>query len=205
MPQVNENTQDGQPVDSGERSEPDGLAEAKSYRIDLRRIDFDGQSSVGRPSLEMTHPKRKTGKILKMDDEKHTRTKLRKRNSIIPEMSAAELLRSVTGLVKRMEQAAFNDIKSHDRGEPAIEKLKMLDEVEEACIHRDKQPLLLNEGLLGVLKSWIEPLSDGTLPTIKIRTTVLRILQKLPIDTAYVTYRTNLKESQIGSRVMFLR
>ena len=205
MPQLNENTQDGQPVDSGERSEPDGLAEAKSYRIDLRRIDFDGQSSVGRPSLEMTHPKRKTGKILKMDDDKQPRVIKPRKRPCFPLLSAAELLPSVTGLLKRMEQAAFNDIKSHDRGEPAIEKLKMLDEVEEACIHRDKQPLLLNEGLLGVLKSWIEPLSDGTLPNIKIRTTVLRILQKLPIDTADVTDRTNLKMSKIGSRVMFLR
>ena len=153
----------------------------------------------------MTQSQRESPNVLEIDDDKQPRVIKPRKRPCFPLLSAAELLPSVTGLLKRMEQAAFNDIKSHDRGEPAIEKLKMLDEVEEACIHRDKQPLLLNEGLLGVLKSWIEPLSDGTLPNIKIRTTVLRILQKLPIDTADVTDRTNLKMSKIGSRVMFLR
>ena len=153
----------------------------------------------------MTQSPRESPEISKIEVETPIFKKPRQRKPGFPILSAAELLPSVTGLLKKMELAAVNDIKSHNRGEPAIEKLKMLDEVEEACIHRDKQPLLLKEGLLGVLKSWIEPLSDGTLPNIKIRTTVLRILQKLPIDTADMTDRTNLKMSKIGSRVMFLR
>lgn len=59
--------------------------------------------------------------------------------------------------------------------------------------------------LSGVLKAWIEPLSDGTLPNIKVRTTVLKCLKQLPIDTRDQESRDYLKSSDVGSRVMFLR
>lgn len=116
-----------------------------------------------------------------------------------------ELSSKATSLLSRMESAAANDLDNNQKRQPAIEKLKMLNEVEEACTHKDMQPLLMREGLLGVLKSWIEPLTDGTLPNVKIRETVLKILLKLPIDTSDPTQRKTLKISEIGSRVMFLR
>lgn len=119
--------------------------------------------------------------------------------------SIDELLTKVASLLTRMEAAASNDLESNAQQKPAIEKLKMLEEVEEACIQREMQKLLMSEGLLGVLKSWIEPLPDATLPNIRIRESVLKILLKLPIDTADEMDRKNLKISQIGSRVMFLR
>jgi len=143
------------------------------------------------------------GELL-IEPDKEIKRKGKRKKSGFVSMSTDELLMRVSKILSKMEKAAMDDLKSNENQQPALEKLKMLEEVEEACIHREMQPLLLNEGLLGVLKSWIEPLADGTLPNIKIRETVLKILLKLPIDTADHVDRKNLKISEIGSRVMFL-
>lgn len=120
------------------------------------------------------------------------------------QLNPEELREQVTNLLSKMETAADDDFKSNQERKPAIEKLKLLSEVEEVCIQRHLQQMLIEEGVLGVLKSWIEPLDDGSLPNEKIRSTVLKILHKLPIDTADNTDRKNLQISQIGSRVMLL-
>ena len=48
-------------------------------------------------------------------------------------------------------------------------------EVAQRDLHED----LLDAGILGVLKAWLEPMSDGTLPNLKIRSAVLRTLINL--------------------------
>ena len=183
-------------------------------RFDDRRLDLRRHGAHEQHSTELSHSRldddgdMMAGADDDMDDDEldgHKRTRRRRKKLGAMSLGAEDMLNKVTGLLSRMDTAAENDIESNAKRQPAIEKIKMLDEVEEACIHRDLQRMLLNEGLLGVLKAWIEPLSDGTLPNIKIRTTVLRILQKLPIDTGNDGDRANLKNSKIGSRVMFLR
>ncbi|KDD76340.1 hypothetical protein H632_c262p2 [Helicosporidium sp. ATCC 50920] len=56
----------------------------------------------------------------------------------------------------------------------------------------------------GVLKAWIEPMPDGTLPNTKIRSSVLQLLGALPIDCAFEDRKAQLKRSGLGRAVLFL-
>ncbi|GMH40307.1 hypothetical protein BSKO_08211 [Bryopsis sp. KO-2023] len=129
-------------------------------------------------------------------------TKTRKKNKF--KLTHGEIQQICHELVNKMEAAAEKDLNLHSHGKIAMEKLKLIPELEETLIRRDFQQFLLEEGILGVLKAWIEPLSDGTLPNIKVRTTVLNCLKQLPIDTRDQESREYLKNSDVGSRVMFL-
>ena len=44
---------------------------------------------------------------------------------------------------------------------------------------RDLHEDFLDAGILGVLKAWLEPMGDGTLPNLRIRSAVLRALINL--------------------------
>lgn len=55
-----------------------------------------------------------------------------------------------------------------------------------------------------MLKAWIEPMPDGTLPNSKVRGTVLRLLGQLPVDCSFEDRREQLKRSGLGKVVMFL-
>lgn len=46
-------------------------------------------------------------------------------------------------------------------------------------IKRDLQDEFLDGGVLGVLKLWLEPMEDGSLPNIKVRAGILAVLLKL--------------------------
>ncbi|XP_017428632.1 protein IWS1 homolog 1 [Vigna angularis] len=65
-----------------------------------------------------------------------------------------------------------------------------------------KQQEFLDNGLLTVLKNWLEPLPDGSLPNLTIRTKVLKILNDM--DLEHHDKREHLKNSGIGNAVMFL-
>ena len=50
-----------------------------------------------------------------------------------------------------------------------------------------------------MLKNWLEPLPDWSLPNIKIRTSVLQLLLELPFDMgSNPECRRQLKESGLG-------
>lgn len=48
--------------------------------------------------------------------------------------------------------------------------------VVQIMVQRDLHEEFLDGGVLGVFKAWIEPMQDGSLPNLKIRTAVLRAL-----------------------------
>lgn len=50
-------------------------------------------------------------------------------------------------------------------------------EVELFLAQRKYHESFLQQGGLGVLKGWLEPYSDGTLPNVRVRTAVLKCLQ----------------------------
>ena len=60
------------------------------------------------------------------------------------------------------------DMSANEEGKPAVNKIKMLPAVEEklsqTMLHRE----LLDGGILGALKLWIELLPDGSLPNVKV-------------------------------------
>lgn len=56
----------------------------------------------------------------------------------------------------------------------------------------------------GVLKAWIDPMPDGTLPNSTIRSAILKLLDELPIDCALEDRKAQLKRSGLGRTIMFL-
>lgn len=87
---------------------------------------------------------------------------------------------------------------------PAIAKLKLLQEVELFMAQKRFHEPFIHLGGLGVLKGWLEPYHDGTLPNVRIRTAILKGLQLLPVDLGLEDHKEILKKSQLGKNVMFL-
>ena len=102
-----------------------------------------------------------------------------------------------------MEAAFDADNEAVKKQKPAIHKLKLLSEVDNILSLRHMHETLLYEGVLNVLKSWLSPLPDGTLPNVMIRGTLLRILQLMNIRP-YDDKLDKLKSSGIAKIVMFL-
>lgn len=71
-----------------------------------------------------------------------------------------------------------------------------------ALVPRD--PFWRDELRAGVLKAWLDPMPDGTLPNSTIRATILKLLDVLPIDCAMEDRKEQLKRSELGKSVMFL-
>lgn len=111
---------------------------------------------------------------------------------------------TVENLLAQMEVALDEDDKARQRGRPAVHKLRLLSRVQEVLSMRKLHSDLLDAGLLGILKGWIEPMEDGTLPNSKVRGTVLSLLTRLPIDCSFEDRREQLKRSELGKVVMFL-
>ncbi|KAL0283723.1 UNVERIFIED_CONTAM: protein IWS11 [Sesamum angustifolium] len=65
------------------------------------------------------------------------------------------------------------------------------------------QQEFLDHGVLTLLKNWLEPLPDGSLPNINIRAAVLKILNDFPIDLEQYDRREQLKKSGLGKVIMF--
>ena len=107
-------------------------------------------------------------------------------------------------LLARMEAALEADRKAFDEGKPALHKLRMLRKTEEAVSNLSYHEPLMHGGILGVLRGWLEPMPDGSLPNSRVRGSVLMMLKKLQVDCANEDHKEQLKRSGIGKLVMFL-
>lgn len=110
----------------------------------------------------------------------------------------------VENLLAQMEVAVEEDLRAFENRKPALNKLRLLARVEEVLAMRKLHGELLDSGLLGVLKAWIEPMPDGTLPNSKIRSSVLNMLTRLPVDCSFEDRKEQLKRSGLGRIIMFL-
>lgn len=119
-------------------------------------------------------------------------------------MSDGEAKATVEALLAQMEVAVEEDHKAFEDSRPAVYKLRLLSKVVDVLSTKRLHSELLDAGLLGVLKAWIEPMSDGTLPNAKVRETVLRLLHQLPIDCSLEDRKEQLKKSGLGRIIMFL-
>jgi len=122
------------------------------------------------------------------------------------EKAATEYNDDVETLAERMIDAYSDDKRDNSAGRLAVAKLKLLPEVI-AMLHRrnpnmdlqmdsnDIDRPIVNKSFLKACHSWLQPLPDGTLPSLKIREGILKNLHKLEVDS------TVLIESQIGIAV----
>ncbi|KAI9141319.1 hypothetical protein BKA69DRAFT_1028633, partial [Paraphysoderma sedebokerense] len=99
--------------------------------------------------------------------------------------------------INKMRSAADQDMEANKQGQPGFFKLKMLPDVQSMIERTTHHPIMLDNNLLGAIKSWLEPLPDSSLPSYTIRHAMFEILNKLPIETDH------LRESGIGRVIVF--
>ena len=137
------------------------------------------------------------------DDDEIDRM-LNKKKRRAREQSMQDIQVTVENFLARMEAAAEDDMLANQQNKPAIHKLRMLPDVQDMLSNQSIHNEFLDGGLLGVFKAWIEPMPDGSLPNITVRTAVLKLLAQLPIDIAFEGRKEQLKKSGLGKVVMFL-
>lgn len=104
--------------------------------------------------------------------------------------------------LERMRKARDDDLHSFQRGEPALEKIKMLRDVERMMTKVHHREYLLDNMLLAAFRSWMDRLPDGSLPNLQVRSTLLQLLHDLRIDDDWVD---RLESSQgLGKVIHFL-
>jgi transcription factor SPN1 len=104
-----------------------------------------------------------------------------------------------------MDVAAEQDAAARAAGQLAVAKLRLLPEVESQLCRVELQQPCLEHNLLGALATWLRPGEDGSLPNLRLRTTLLTICSRLPVDTQEQDGREQLKRSGLGKVIMFYK
>ncbi|KAB2063241.1 hypothetical protein ES319_A10G203200v1 [Gossypium barbadense] len=119
-----------------------------------------------------------------------------KRRKKMEETSSPEIGLLVEKAMAQMEIAATEDIELNIQNKPAIRKIQMLPLLTDFLSKKKLQQEFLGHGVLTLLKSWLEPLPDGSLPNATLRSSILNILtQVMPVDISLEDGRKQLKKS----------
>ncbi|XP_020307872.1 protein IWS1 homolog isoform X1 [Oncorhynchus kisutch] len=105
----------------------------------------------------------------------------------------------VSAMITKMTEAAEEDRTLNAQKKPALKKLTLLPTVVMHLKKQDLKETFIDSGVMSAIKEWIGPLPDKSLPALKIREDLLKILQELPSVS-----QETLKHSGIGRAVMFL-
>ncbi|KAM3615338.1 uncharacterized protein V6R79_000631 [Siganus canaliculatus] len=105
----------------------------------------------------------------------------------------------VSAMIVKMNEAAEEDRTLNSNKKPALKKLTLLPTVVTHLKKQDLKETFIDSGVMSAIKEWISPLPDKSLPALRIREELLRILQELPSVS-----QETLKHSGIGRAVMFL-
>ncbi|XP_051962738.1 protein IWS1 homolog isoform X2 [Xyrauchen texanus] len=105
----------------------------------------------------------------------------------------------VSAMITKMTEAAEEDRTLNSKKKPALKKLMLLPTVVMHLKKQDLKDTFIDSGVMMAIKEWISPLPDKSLPALKIREDLLRILQELPSVS-----QETLKLSGIGRAVMYL-
>ncbi|XP_029923030.1 protein IWS1 homolog [Myripristis murdjan] len=105
----------------------------------------------------------------------------------------------VSAMIVKMNEAAEEDRTLNSQKKPALKKLSLLSTVVMHLKKQDLKETFIDSGVMSAIKEWISPLPDKSLPALRIREELLRILQELPSVS-----QETLKHSGIGRAVMFL-
>ncbi|KAI3875564.1 hypothetical protein MKW92_037170 [Papaver armeniacum] len=114
------------------------------------------------------------------------------------EKSPEELGLEVEQIMAKLEIAAESDSELNIENKPAINKIINLPLLVNVLSKKQLQFEFLDRGVLTLLKNWLEPLPDGSLPNINVRTGVLEILTELRIDLEDYGRREQLENSGLA-------
>ena len=110
----------------------------------------------------------------------------------------------VIDFLSKMEVAAEQDAAAYALKQPAIHKLKMLPEVKLKLRQTELQELFLKNGLLSVLFTWLNLMPDGNLPNINLRSSLIRVIDTLPVETDDFDRKEELKKSGLAKILLFM-
>ncbi|KAG7389078.1 hypothetical protein PHYPSEUDO_011347 [Phytophthora pseudosyringae] len=113
-------------------------------------------------------------------------------------LSPQEMEQITQEVLYRMDKAYADDLASIAERRPALEKIKFVGNALHVLRKIQFQPMLLDFDLLTIVKKWIQPLEDGTLPNVGLRTKMLEMVSKMPV------FKEHLKRSGLGKVVMLL-
>ncbi|KAI5179704.1 transcription factor SPN1 [Nematocida sp. AWRm80] len=108
-----------------------------------------------------------------------------------------ELSKECTDILDELEEGYTVDIELNKEGKPAVKKLSVIEDIYTKLLNKKIQEELLDFGLLSLLKKWLEPLPDGSLPPQEIKQPILTILLHLSPEIDHLT------ESEVGKIVLF--
>ncbi|CAO3565167.1 unnamed protein product [Mortierella alpina] len=108
-----------------------------------------------------------------------------------------ELDEGAQRFVAKMREAAFADIDAKTKNMSALAKVRMLESVKTQLNKSHVHNTFLDNGILEAMREWLEPLRDGSLPSLDIIQDFMDILDILPIQTDH------LVNSGVGRVVFF--
>jgi hypothetical protein len=159
-----------------------GLGSASSSYDSDSADDSDASSS----SEDDRAPKMRTHM-----DEVLNRLKKTKRKTVY---GGADQSEQMENLVSNMQRAASDDLHDLEEGKPALHKISLLAQVEEYVLKKHWQESFIDAGGLRAFRAWLSLLPDGSLPNLTLRSTVLRLIERL-LPSISIDL---LKESQVG-------
>ncbi|XP_067042816.1 protein IWS1 homolog [Acropora muricata] len=106
---------------------------------------------------------------------------------------------AIARMISQMKDAAEVDRLLNGAKQAATKKLQMLPNILKHLHKAGLQMTFLDLGVLNVLKDWLNPLPDNSLPHLQIREGLLKVLAEFPPVDARA-----LKMSGIGKAVMYL-
>ncbi|KAH6805102.1 hypothetical protein C2S51_029933 [Perilla frutescens var. frutescens] len=119
------------------------------------------------------------------------------------ESSPAEIALLVERVLAELHVAVEEDAELNRQEKPAITKLRNLSLLTDIIPRKHLQKDFLDRGVLVALREWLEPLPDGSIPSIDVRATVFKCLNDLTIDFEQSERIAQMKASGIGKAVMF--
>ncbi|KAI5173413.1 transcription factor SPN1 [Pancytospora epiphaga] len=100
-------------------------------------------------------------------------------------------------LINIMKDANRKDQKANKDGKPALHRLEVIDAITERIVRRDTQDACLKLGILHEIRTWMEPLPDKSLPSQKIKKSLLDALYNVRVS------KYDLLSSEVGKIVHF--
>ncbi|KAH6822652.1 hypothetical protein C2S53_017198 [Perilla frutescens var. hirtella] len=109
----------------------------------------------------------------------------------------------VESVLAELHVAVEEDAELNRQEKPAITKLRNLSLLTDIIPRKHLQQEFLDRGVLDALREWLEPLPDGSIPSIDVRATVFKCLNDLTIDFEQSERIEQMTASGIGKAVMF--
>lgn len=182
--------------DDGSYDNDDEYRRKKSKKSKSRFDDELGDGLIDEQEMEQKPAKKKSQIETELEKVKAGRRSRGK------EMDPQMIENESVAFLERMMKARDDDLRSFKKGQPALEKIRMLRDVEMMMMKIQYREYLLDNMLLSVFRAWLDRLPDGTLPNVQVRSTLLKILLDLPMDEDWVD---RLESSEgLGKVVHFL-